>query len=96
MLDHTPDGPRAGADTASVDVSGPLYVDGSFAPASGASVDVIDRATERTICSVASATDEQVDAALRAARSAQRAWARTSPIARGAYTQIKTAYHHHG
>src|SRR2546430_6140418 len=61
----------------------PLYVDGSFGPASGEPIDVIDPATEETLASIASADEREVEAALRAARTAQRSWARTSPIERG-------------
>jgi lactaldehyde dehydrogenase/glycolaldehyde dehydrogenase len=61
-----------------------IYAAGAWHSASGESLDVIDPAREVSIASVPSATPSEVHDALAAARSAQRSWAATSPIERGA------------
>ena len=69
-------------------IAEPLYIDGSWRPASGATIAVVDPATEETLADVASATAEEVNAALEAANRAQRGWAALSPITRGVHLRV--------
>ena len=60
-------------------------IDGERVAAPGASrFESIDPATEQVLAEVAQSTEEQIDAAVRAAARAQREWARRSPAARSA------------
>ena len=61
-----------------------IYAGGAWHSAGGDALDVIDPAREVAIASVPSATPSEVHTALEAARGAQRGWAATSPIERGA------------
>ncbi|MGH2850059.1 MAG: aldehyde dehydrogenase family protein, partial [Solirubrobacteraceae bacterium] len=69
-------------------IAEPLYIDGTWRPATGATIAVVDPATEETLAEVASATAEEVKAALEAAHRAQREWAALSPITRGAHLRV--------
>ena len=69
-------------------VSEPLQIGGSWRPASGEVLAVVDPATERTLAEVPSASAAEVHDALAAARAAQPAWAATSPITRGAHLRM--------
>ncbi len=56
------------------------YIDGAWDEGAGDDVvDVVDPATERTVTTFRSATAEEVDAAVAAARRAQPAWASMTP-----------------
>ncbi|MFH9422294.1 aldehyde dehydrogenase family protein [Streptomyces sp. NPDC017529] len=62
-----------------------MYIDGSWRPAAGPdTIDVVNPADERVIATVPAGTDRDVDAAVRAARAALPAWARTAPAERAA------------
>jgi lactaldehyde dehydrogenase/glycolaldehyde dehydrogenase len=65
--------------------AGSMYVDGAWRDASGPAIDVLDPATESVTARVASATPDEVEAALASARRAQGDWARVGSVARGAY-----------
>jgi lactaldehyde dehydrogenase/glycolaldehyde dehydrogenase len=65
-------------------VAAPLYIAGSWRKASGPSIDVHDPRNGRVLASPASATGDEVHAALEAAKSAQRDWARRPAAERGA------------
>jgi lactaldehyde dehydrogenase/glycolaldehyde dehydrogenase len=69
-------------------VSEPLHIGGSWRPASGEALAVVDPATERILAEVPSASAAEVRDALTAARGAQPAWAATSPITRGAHLRM--------
>ncbi|TCS63100.1 NAD-dependent succinate-semialdehyde dehydrogenase [Varunaivibrio sulfuroxidans] len=57
-----------------------LYIDGQWRAASdGQTKDVYNPATEEVIATIAAATQEDLDAALAAARQAFKAWRKTSP-----------------
>jgi acyl-CoA reductase-like NAD-dependent aldehyde dehydrogenase len=61
----------------------PLVIAGELAPsASGRSIPTVNPATGRVIAEVAAATTADVDRAVRAAHTAQRAWARMRPAQR--------------
>jgi lactaldehyde dehydrogenase/glycolaldehyde dehydrogenase len=60
-------------------------VGGSWRPASGDPIDVIDPASEDPVARVPSATPDEVQAALEAARRAQPDWARTPAPVRGSH-----------
>ena len=62
----------------------PLYIAGSWRPASGPAIDVLDPRNENVVASPASATGAEVHTALEAARGAQRDWARRPAASRGA------------
>lgn len=64
---------------------GSMYVDGSWREGSGAPIDVIDPATEDVVAGVPSANAADVDAALASSRRAQKEWARSGSVARGAH-----------
>jgi lactaldehyde dehydrogenase/glycolaldehyde dehydrogenase len=66
-------------------IAGSLYVDGRWGEATGPSLDVVNPAHEQVLASLASATADEVEAALAAARRAQRDWARTPSVERGAH-----------
>ena len=51
-------------------------------PRAAASLDVLDPATGELVGRIPAGTPEAVDAAVRAARAAQPAWARTAPAER--------------
>jgi lactaldehyde dehydrogenase/glycolaldehyde dehydrogenase len=61
----------------------PLYIAGSWRPASGPAIDVFDPRNETVLASPASATIAEVHEALVAARHAQRDWARRPAASRG-------------
>jgi lactaldehyde dehydrogenase/glycolaldehyde dehydrogenase len=65
--------------------TGSMYVDGAWRDASGPALDVLDPATEKVTAQIASATADEVEAALASARRAQGDWARSGSVARGAY-----------
>ena len=69
-------------------VSEPLQIGGTWRPASGEAIAVIDPASERTLAEVPSASAAEVHDALAAARAAQPAWAAISPITRGAHLRM--------
>ena len=54
-----------------------LYIDGAWHAANGEPVDVFDPTDEQVLASPASASTEDVEAALESARRAQRGWAAT-------------------
>ncbi|MDE0547180.1 aldehyde dehydrogenase family protein [Microbacterium sp. C7(2022)] len=63
-----------------------LFIDGEFRPGQGESFDTISPADESRIASVAAASDEDVDAAVAAARRAyDKTWSRMSGRDRGKY-----------
>jgi lactaldehyde dehydrogenase/glycolaldehyde dehydrogenase len=62
-----------------------LYVGGGWCAASGDPIDVLNPATEETLGSIPSATLTNVEAALAAARAAQREWARMPAVERSSY-----------
>ncbi|HYO34914.1 MAG TPA: aldehyde dehydrogenase family protein, partial [Geodermatophilus sp.] len=63
-----------------------LFVDGEFVDGSGAPFTTINPATEEVLSEVASATDADVDRAVRAARRAfTRVWGPMRPADRGKY-----------
>jgi lactaldehyde dehydrogenase/glycolaldehyde dehydrogenase len=61
-----------------------VFGGGEWTRPSGAPFDVLDPATEEVVATIGSATPEEAEAALLAARNAQPAWARTPAPARGA------------
>ncbi|MFH8345668.1 aldehyde dehydrogenase family protein [Streptomyces sp. NPDC018045] len=62
-----------------------MYIDGSWRPAAGPdTLDVVNPADERVIATVPAGTAQDVDVAVRAARAALPAWARTAPAERAA------------
>ncbi len=65
--------------------AGSMYVDGAWRDASGPALDVLDPATATVTAQVASATADEVEAALASARAAQGDWARAGSVARGAH-----------
>jgi lactaldehyde dehydrogenase/glycolaldehyde dehydrogenase len=65
-------------------VSASLYIDGRWSQATGPAIDVFDPTTARSLAAPASATADEVERALSAARAAQRDWARRPPMERGA------------
>ncbi len=69
-------------------VAEPLHIGGTWRPASGEALPVVDPATERTLAEVPSASAAEVRDALAAARAAQPAWGATSPITRGAHLRM--------
>jgi lactaldehyde dehydrogenase/glycolaldehyde dehydrogenase len=62
-----------------------LYLGGGWRPSAGPPVDVFDPADGQVLASVPSATADEVHAALVAAKTAQRGWARTPSVVRGGY-----------
>jgi betaine-aldehyde dehydrogenase len=64
------------------ELSGHLYIAGSFVPSRGDASSVIDPATEQTVGHFALATPTEVDDAVAAARAAQREWWRLSALER--------------
>ncbi len=64
------------------ELSGRLYVAGSYVDSRGERAPVIDPATEEVVGQFALATDTEVDEAVRSARSAQREWWRLSALER--------------
>jgi aldehyde dehydrogenase (NAD+) len=63
-----------------------LFVDGEFVDGSGESFKTVNPATEEVLCEVASATEADVDRAVRAARRAfTRVWGPMRPADRGKY-----------
>lgn len=66
-------------------LSGSMYVDGAWSDGSGAPIDVVDPATEDVVASIPRAGAADVEAALAAARRAQKEWARAGSVARGAH-----------
>jgi aldehyde dehydrogenase (NAD+) len=60
-----------------------MYIDGAWRPAAGQGViDVVNPADEQVVARVPAGTAEDVDAAVRAARTALPGWAATPPAAR--------------
>jgi lactaldehyde dehydrogenase / glycolaldehyde dehydrogenase len=64
---------------------GSLYIDGRWSQASNGALDVLDPTDASVIVSIPTADAVEVDEALRAAKRAQRGWARTPAPARGAH-----------
>jgi lactaldehyde dehydrogenase/glycolaldehyde dehydrogenase len=64
---------------------GSLYIGGGWRDGSGPGLDVFDPTDASVIATVPSATDRDVEAALTAASSAQRDWARTPSAVRGGH-----------
>ncbi len=60
-----------------------MLIGGELVAGSGTTLEVENPYTEETIASVATASDEQIDAAIAAARAAAREWARTPAVDRG-------------
>ena len=71
----------------SINTDTPLYIAGTWRAASGADMDVYDPRDESVLATVASATPQDVHAALASARAAQRDWARRPAAERGAYVR---------
>jgi len=71
----------------SINTDTPLYIEGAWRAASGPEIDVYDPRDESVLATVASATAQEVHAALAAARAAQRDWARRPAAERGAYVR---------
>ncbi len=65
-------------------------------PRAGARLDVLDPATGELVGRIPAGSPEAVDAAVRAARTAQRAWARTAPAERGAALKAAARRLRHG
>lgn len=65
-------------------VDAPLYVNGSFRPATGTPIEVFDPTDASVLATIASATPDEVHQALAAASAAQHAWADTPAPERGA------------
>jgi len=63
----------------------PQYIDGSWRSAAGPVIDVVNPSTEDRLVGVPSSTSADVEAALRAARRAQRAWSALPIMQRGDY-----------
>ncbi|MGB8327447.1 MAG: gamma-aminobutyraldehyde dehydrogenase [Steroidobacteraceae bacterium] len=61
-----------------------LLIDGKFVAGQGAEENVLDPATGKTLAKVAEASEEQIDAAVQAARRAFAAWSQTVPKDRAA------------
>ena len=62
-----------------------LFVDGEFVDGHGSSFKTISPATEEVLAEIAEADDADVDAAVKAARKAQKAWARMPGSERAKY-----------
>jgi len=62
-----------------------LFIDGDFVDGHGSSFKTISPATEEVLAEVAEADDADVDAAVKAARKAQKAWARMPGSERAKY-----------
>ncbi|HEX6587166.1 MAG TPA: aldehyde dehydrogenase family protein [Solirubrobacterales bacterium] len=60
-----------------------MLIGGELVAGSGTTLEVENPYTEEAIASVATASDEQIDAAIAAARAAAREWARTPAVDRG-------------
>ncbi|GAU66278.1 aldehyde dehydrogenase [Streptomyces sp. NBRC 110611] len=62
-----------------------LYIDGDWRPSAGTgTIDVVNPADEQVIGTVPAGTEQDVDAAVRAARAALPGWAATAPAERAA------------
>jgi lactaldehyde dehydrogenase / glycolaldehyde dehydrogenase len=66
-------------------IAGSQYIDGAWSVATGEAIDVFDPTTESSLAELPGSTDADVERTLRAARAAQRAWALTPPVVRGAH-----------
>jgi lactaldehyde dehydrogenase / glycolaldehyde dehydrogenase len=64
-----------------------VYSGGAWRDGEGKALPVLDPSTERVIATIGTATQVQVEAALRAAKAAQPGWARLSYPARGRYLE---------
>jgi lactaldehyde dehydrogenase/glycolaldehyde dehydrogenase len=71
----------------SINTDTPLYIAGDWRAASGPDIEVYDPRDESVLATVPSATPRDVNAALAAARAAQRDWARRPAAERGAYVR---------
>jgi lactaldehyde dehydrogenase/glycolaldehyde dehydrogenase len=73
----------AGPGAISLDIAGivdrPILLGGEWTPGDGPSFRVVNPADEEALADVASATLEQTDAVIFAARTAQHSWSRTAP-----------------
>jgi lactaldehyde dehydrogenase/glycolaldehyde dehydrogenase len=66
-------------------IPGSLYVNGKWSEGSGPAIDDFDPSDASVLISIPSATEADVELALKAARAAQREWAHTPSPIRGAY-----------
>jgi lactaldehyde dehydrogenase / glycolaldehyde dehydrogenase len=66
-------------------IPGSQYIDGIWSEGSGPALEVVDPATEMSLASLPSSSDDDVELALAAARRAQLAWARTPAQVRGGH-----------
>jgi lactaldehyde dehydrogenase / glycolaldehyde dehydrogenase len=71
----------------SINTDTPIYIAGDWHAAHGPDIEVYDPRDESVLATVASATREDVHAALAAARAAQRDWARRPAAERGTYVR---------
>jgi lactaldehyde dehydrogenase / glycolaldehyde dehydrogenase len=62
-----------------------MFIDGEFVDQAGPTIQVINPATEQPVSEIPAGGPEHVDAAVAAARNAQRAWAKRPAVERGAY-----------
>src|SRR5713226_7163719 len=62
----------------------PLYIEGQWHAASGPTIDAYDPTTDNRLAEIGAASEEQIDSALDAARSAQAGWSKLPPISRSA------------
>jgi lactaldehyde dehydrogenase/glycolaldehyde dehydrogenase len=67
----------------SIDPEAPQFIDGTWRPAAGPAIDVVNPTDETILASLRSSTDADVESALDAARRAQPAWARRPIMRRG-------------
>ncbi len=70
---------------------GSLYIDGAWSQAQGPGIDVFDPTDASVIVSIASGTAGDVEAALQAAKAAQRDWVRTPAPTRGNHVRAIAA-----
>lgn len=64
-----------------------LYIDGQWIAASGAQINVINPFTEDVYGKFTTASTNDVDAAVKAAKRALKSWSETSPSTRVAYLE---------
>lgn len=64
-------------------IEAPQYIDGQWRPASGRTIETIDPSRETVLASLSSSTEQDVQAALLAARNAQPEWSRMPVMRRG-------------
>ena len=64
-------------------ISRPQYIDGTWRPATGPELEVVDPSRDQVIASLPSSTKDEVRVALQAARAAQPQWSRLPVMKRG-------------